>query len=431
MNKPVGSEGPVAPAAVAEKPAKGVGAGGGLQGLAALKVESFRYYIVSSGFQQAAENMQQLANGWYAYHLTGSAAVLGLTMLAQAIPQLLLSFVGGVVADRFSRRTIWLVCLVLSAMLSFWIAVSVLLGTIIWQDLVIRSGCFGMILAFRMPAKQGIISELVGRDRVMSAVSTNQAVTNVMQFAGPAASGFLIAFFGIQWAYLIVTGFFVLAAFMLLPIRYQRTNTGLKKGHQGSILENITDGLKYVRRTPNVAAVLGVSMLTTAFAQPYTQLLPAFASEVLAIGPAKLGLLTSLNGIGALTGSIGITLLRPKIRGLLFIRTIILTGVGLVAFCLSSNFVVSGAIVLMVGVGQALRGTLSNTLIQTYTEDGYLGRVFSINLMQHGLTSVSGFAVAVFAEAVGVQYAVLTTSVALIVVGIGYYCFAQRLRKLA
>ena len=429
LNKPVGREKPVAGTVVVEKAQEKTGARERFQGFAALKVRAFQYYIVSSGFMQAAENMQTLANGWYAFHLTGSTAILGLTLLAQAIPQTLLSFAGGVMSDRFPRRTIWMVCLVLSAMLSFWIGISVILDTIIWQDLVIRSFFFGIIFAFRMPAKMGIISELVGRDRIMSAVSLNQALTNVMQFAGPAASGFLIALMGIEWAYMIVTGFFFLSLVVLLPMRYERKNTAIKK--QGSFIGNVKDGWDYVRGTPNIAAVLGIGVLATAFAQPYTQLLPAFADVVLKVGPAQLGLLSSLSGIGALGGSLGITLLRPKMRGLLLIRVAFFTGIGVVAFCLTGSFVFSGIMVLLLGVAQALRGNLQQILLQTYTADGYLGRVLSIQLTQAGLTSLTAFAVALAAEAVGVQRALTGTGILLTVVGGAYYLFSRRLRQLA
>src|SRR5207302_1510300 len=134
---------------------------------------------------------------------------------------------------------------------------------------------------------------------------------------------------------------------------------------------------------------------------------------------------------GALAGSIGITMFRPKIRGMFFVRMAFLTGIGLIAFSLSNSFVISGGIVMVIGVTQALRMTLSSALIQTYTERQYLGRVLSIQLTQGGLSTLAGTVVAVGAVAIGVQYAIMICSVLLMIVGGAYWVFSRRLNKLA
>lgn len=418
--------------ATAGQPPSSAPPGGGfdLSGFEALKIRGFQWFAVSTSLQMGAENMQTLANGWFAYQLTGSAAILGLTLLAQAIPQILLSVVGGAVSDRLPRRTVWMVCVILSGVLSFWIALSIILKTITWHDLVIRAFLFGCIVAFRMPARQGTIGDVVGRDRLMSAVSINQGLMNIMQFVGPAVSGFIIGFLGIQWAYLVVTGFFAVSALCLFFMPYQRRNL-IKKGMGGTLFANMKDGLKYAVRTPDIAAVLGLTLLGTMCALPYTSLLPAFAKDVLKIGPTKLGLLSSLSGIGALCGSTAITMGRPRARGLLFTRAVLFTGIGLVAFCLTSNYLLSCFFVFIVGIGQSLRMTLSSTLLQTYSDEAFIGRVLSIQLTQNGLTSLSSFFVALYAQAIGVQWAIMTTSVLLVITGALYYFFAARLRRLA
>lgn len=404
--------------------------GGLFKAFDALKVRNFQFYSLSGVFHMAAMNMQQLANGWFAYHLTGSSAVLGLTLLAQAIPQVCLSFVGGVVSDRVPRRLLMQMVFGINALLSLWIAVSAQLGFITWQDLVVRSFVFGCALAFLMPSRQGIIGELVGRGRIMSAISVNQALGNVMQFAGPAIAGFLIAGVSIQGAYYVITGLFVCAALAMVPVCYMPRKVVSKAGLSG-FLGNIMDGLKYVRTNRNVMLILLISLLTVTFSMPYNQLLPVFAKDVLGVGPERLGLLSSLGGVGALIGSTTVAFMQSKKRGLLFIYSGLLLGLGLVAFCISNSYAISAAIALAVGAGQAIRMTLSMTLLQTYTDDAYMGRVLSINMMQMGLTSLAGFGVAVFAEAIGVQRAVGMTSLLLLVTVLGFWLFSPRMRKLA
>lgn len=398
-------------------------------GFSALGLRPYQFYTASAMLQGMAESMQMLANGWYAYYLTGSTAVLGLTLLAQAVPQTLLSFGGGVVADRFPRRTVWMVCVLLTAALSLWLAISVVLNTIIWQDLVIRAFLFGAILAFRMPARQGLMNDIAGREHIMSAVALQTMTNNSMMFVGPATAGVIIDGIGIGNAYFIITGFLIVAAVCQLFINPARRDTQATRNRE-PWMTSAKEGLSYLRRAPDVRTVLTFTLFGSALAMPYVQLLPAYAKEVLNLGPAKLGLLTSLAGVGSLVGAVGVTVARPKLRGLLFIQATLFMGVALAAFCLTSDFAIAGAIAVIVGVGQAYSGTLGFGLLNAYTEQAYLGRVFSIMLTQNGLGTLAGFVVALAAEAIGVRWAILATSTMLVAVSAAYWLSSKRLRSL-
>lgn len=402
---------------------------GRFSGFEALKVPAYRWYALVAILQQCAESMKQLANGWYAYELTGSAAILGLTLLAQAIPQTLFSFVGGVFSDRFPRVKVWLVTEAFALVLPIWMAIHIFTGTMVWQILVAQSFIFGMVLAVRAPARQGVMTEVVSRSLIMSAVSINTTLMNCLMFAGPAVAGFIIGWLGVQWVYVAMAVFYVLAILALTQVKYERRNTSLS-GNKASIFSNFVEGVKYVRRTPDVSAVLALTLLAGAFAMPYNQLLPAFGKDVLGTTPEKLGILASLTGIGALGGSLGITLIRPKVRGVWVIRMVILTGVTILLFSLSNSFVMAATVIVFIGVSQAIRQTLQSTLIQTYTENAYLGRVISINMAQMGLSSLASFGVALGAEAIGVRWAVLTTAVILTIIGAAYWVSSRRLRNL-
>jgi len=375
--------------------------------------------------------MKTLANGWYAFELTGSTAILGLTLLAQAIPQTFLSFFGGVVSDRFPRHRVWQVSNVAALILPLWISAFIFMDLITWHALVVQSFLFGIVLAFRAPARQGIMTEVVARDKIMSAVSINQLMMNMFQFVGPAVAGFLIDIFGIEWAYMVMAAFYLLAIFSLMPIKYERRNVSLQSRNRGSLFDSIKDGLRYVRRTPDVRVVLGLTLISGLFAMPYQQILPAFGKTVLDTSPSMLGILQSFTAVGALSGSMAVTLLRPKARGALFIQATWFMGIALVVFVLSSSFALSCAIIVAVGLGQAVRQNMASTLIQTYTEDAYLGRVLSLNFAQNGLSSMAVFVVAIIAEAAGVQTALLGTAVLLIVAGLTWRVFSPRLQQLA
>lgn len=404
---------------------------GRLSGFDAMRVRAYQWYILCAALQQAAESMKMLANGWFAFELTGSTAILGLTIFAQAVPQTFLSFFGGVVSDRFPRHRVWQVCNVAALILPLWISAFIFMDLITWHALVAQSFLFGIVLAFRAPARQGIMTEVVGRDKIMSAVSINQMMMNVLQFVGPAGAGFLIDILGIDWAYMIMAVFYVLAILALMPMKYERRNVSLQSRNRGSIMENMKDGFRYVGRTPDVRVVLGLTLVGGIFAMPYNQMLPAFGKTILDTSPSMLGILQSFTAVGAFAGSMTVTLLRPRMRGALFIQTTCLTGVVLTAFVLSNSFALSCIIIVAVGFGQSIRQNMGSTLIQTYTEDAYLGRVLSLNFAQNGLSSMAVFVVAIIAELVGVRYAVLGTAVLLFATGLIWWIFAERLRRLS
>ena len=405
---------------------------GAFSGFSALKIRAYQFYTISALLQGMAESMTMLANGWYAYQLTGSTAILGLTLLAQAIPLTLFSFVGGIFADRFNRRTVWMVCVLLTGVLSLWLAVAVVMDAIKWQDLVVRAFFFGLILAFRMPARQGLMSDIVGREHIMSAVALQTLSNNSMQFIGPAVAGLVIATLGIGNAYFIITAFLFLAALAQLFINSgDRDTAKAKVANKEPFFTSAREGFKYLGRTPDVRAVLLFTLLSSALAMPFTQLLPAYGKQVMDLGPAKLGVLTSLAGMGSLAGAMIIAMFRPKKRGLSFIVSSLFWGIALTGFCATGNFAIAGAMSVLVGVGQAYNGTLGFGLLNAYTDRDYLGRVLSIQLMQFGLGTLAGFLVAIVAEAIGVRTAMMATSIGLAVASLACWTWARRLRGLA
>jgi hypothetical protein len=148
------------------------------------------------------------------------------------------------------------------------------------------------------------------------------------------------------------------------------------------------------------------------------------------LGPAELGLLPSLAGMGSLGGALFIAMVQPKNRGAAFILSSLLWGVVLTAFCATSNFAVAGAMSVLVGVGQAYNGTLGFGLLNAYTDRDYLGRVFSIQMMQYGLGTLASFLVAIVADSVGVRQAMLATSIGLAGASAACWIAVRRLREL-
>ncbi len=150
------------------------------------------------------------------------------------------------------------------------------------------------------------------------------------------------------------------------------------------------------------------------FSMPYFMLLPGFAKTVLEAGPERLGVMTSVSGVGALVGSLVIASLPARRRGLVLVLSSLWLGLALIGFALSTSYWLSVGMLALVGLGQAGRMSLSNVLVQTYVDDEFRGRVMSIYMMEFSLMSVSIYFVGLIADAIGPLIALAGLAAALV-----------------
>jgi MFS family permease len=206
--------------------------------------------------------------------------------------------------------------------------------------------------------------------------------------------------------------------------------SGPRRRRGAASLSDLSEGLKYVFRDPTIRMVLGVNFLIVIVAMPYTQLLPGFVADVLHKGAWEQGLLQSMQGVGALIGAVFIASAPSRGRGRLFLICGTALGVAIVGFSLSTVFLISLPIMLVLGFGQAGRMAIGQTLIQAYCKDEYRGRVVSVWFMEFGLVQFGTFFLGILAELFGPQVA-LGGIAAILVVAMGLIAaFVPRMRNL-
>lgn len=391
---------------------------------------NYRWYFFIGLCISSSFGMQSLAFSWLMYELTGKPVLVGLNLLAQAVPQICLAFVGGVVADRFSKRLIMMFTFTTMGSIFLVIGVAQVAGILTWPWLAAASFGMGGVTSFQMPSRQGIITQLVGRDRLTAAIAMNQANMNVTQLAAPAAAGILIAANGIGAVFFAMAGLCFIGVLGLFPIRYTELRSKSRVTIK-AMFANLAEGLKYVQRNGNVRGILVLSLLGGVFAMPYTVLLPVLAKDVLHADAQRLGFLLSASGVGALFGSLLLVAAGKRKRGLLLIHTAFVSGLALVSLSFSPWYTLTFITMAVLGVANSARNTLPNILVQSYTEDAYLGRVLSLLLLQFGITSVGGFGMSVVAQIIGVQWALFITAICLITTSLWYYRFSASIKSLA
>jgi MFS family permease len=345
---------------------------------------------------------------------------------------LILSAFGGVIADRVQKKYVLLTGLAISALLSLAVALTLTTGYLStenessWWVLAVASLVQGSVMGLMIPSRQAIIPEIVDEEQIMNAVSLDSTGMNTLRLMAPALSGFLVDALGYGAVYYTMTGMYLLGAvcIVFMPL------TGNMSIRGGNAISDIKEGFGYIRKEPTILTLLAFTLFMVVLSMPYMTLLPIFSLDILNVGASGMGVLVSVSGAGAMTGSLVIASLPNKKRGLMLLFSGLILGLALTAFAFSHSWLLSLIIIVFVGLGQAGRMALGNTLIQYYVDDEYRGRVLSVYVMQFGLTSFGGAGAGLLAEGVGAPWALGGFSISLVVTALAALVFLPRIRKL-
>ena len=397
-----------------------------------LGVSSYRNLWIGFLLQMGAMQMLMLTGGYYVYELTGSESLLGVVVAAAAVPAVTLSLFGGVVADRLEKKRVIQVCQVVSMGVALFVAASITTGTITWMHLLAASVMQGSVMPLMMPARQALTPQLVGMDRLTNAIALNSMVMSLTTMAAPALAGFLIKYLGVEWVYYLIAGMYVLA--VLFTTRLPKVEIP-RRDRRATVLGDIRDGLSYVLDNRVILVLLVLSFSTMIFAMPIRFILPIFAEDVFMVEADGLGTLMSAMGVGSLGGTLVIAFLgKVSRRGFALAASGILSGLVLLSFAATSHlapvFTTGLAILVVVGVIQAARMTLTSSLMMENTSQEYRGRVMSIFGLNMGLMPAGVLPITLVAERLGAPVALGIMAGILIVVAIVILIASPRLRQL-
>lgn len=378
-------------------------------------------------------NMQMVTGSLLIYRLTDSSALLGTMSLAFAIPMIFVSMFGGALADRIQKKQVLVLCLLASAVISLCIAITLTTGHLSrehhgsWWILMVSSFCQGTVMGLMLPAQQAIIPEIVPGEQAMNAVALNMLGMNVMGLLAPAVAGFLIDVLDFKSVYYAMTALNIYASFTIFFVKH---TSHLISNQTSNMLDDIRKGFQYIRQDTTVLFVLVFTLIVVVLSMPYQQFLPIYVDDILKVGAKGLGILMGVSGAGALVGSLVMASLPNKKRGLMLLASGILSGIALVFFSFSKSWGLSLGLIIFVGLGQTMRGTIGSALLQSYAKPEYMGRVMSIFMMQWGIMNLCTFTVGLIAEVIPVQFVLGGFALALIIVSILAVLLVRRIRRL-
>jgi MFS family permease len=382
---------------------------------AALRHRDFRVFYLGQLLSLAGGWMQSTAQGWLVLDLTDSELLLGVVTAVSSLPTLLFTLYAGAVADRTDKRRI--ILWADAAMALFALTLGVLTGTgrISYPLLLGLAFLMGTANAFEVPTRQSFFVELVGPRDLPNAIALNSSAFNASRIVGPAIAGWLIGTAGVAACfYANAVSFLAVIAGLLLmrlpPFRApERT---------ASTLENIREGLAYIRghRVVRTLVWLIAAMSITAF--PFTMLLPVFARDVLDVGATGLGWLLSATGTGALAAGIALAAWGGRFRrGRLVLGACLSFALCLTAFTLSRSFPLSLALLALTGFTMILNNATLNALLQSLVPDRLRGRVMSVYVFMFiGMAPLGSLQAGALARWLGAPGALRAGAAALVLV---------------
>ena len=347
--------------------------------LRALQYRNFRLFFAGQLISLIGTWMQNVAQAWLVYRLTGSPVLLGAAGFASQIPVFLLAPVGGVVADRYSRHRLVIATQTASMLLAFALAALTLSGTVRVWHIFALSALLGVVNSFDIPARQAFIVGLVAKPDLMNAIALNSSMFNASRMVGPAIAGILVAGIGEGWCFFANGASYIAVIVGLLLMRVPRHQP---MAQPGSPLSRMAEGFRFVIQHPPIHALLMLLGVVSITGMPFAVLMPIFAHRILHGDARALGWLMGSTGVGALAAALTLAS-RRDLKGLG--RWVALAalgfGAGLVAFSFSRIFWLSAAILALCGFSMMIQMGSSNTLIQSMSPDRLRGRVMSVYSM--------------------------------------------------
>lgn len=394
--------------------------------LRALRHRNFQLFFGGQLISLIGTWMDNVAEAWLVYRLTGSSFLLGTVAFAGQIPVFLLAPLGGMAADRWNRRRIVIATQTLSMIQAGILAALTLSHRITVWEVIVLAASMGAVNAFDIPARQAFLVEMVGREDLMNAIALNSSMFNGARVIGPAVAGILVASIGEGWCFFANSVSYIAVITGLLLMHVEPLRRAISKE---TPFENIVEGFRFVHRSGLIRALMMLIGVVSFVAVPYSVLMPIFADRILHGGARGLGILMGAAGVGALLGALTLAA-RRGVHGLGRVVAYAAAGFGfsLILFSFSRSFWLSVALLIPVGYGVMLQMSSSNTLIQAMVPDHLRGRAMAVyTMMFMGMAPMGALFAGAMADRVG---APMTVTIGGLTAMLGAAYFYRNLPKL-
>jgi len=339
-----------------------------------LSVRNYRLYFAGQVVSVSGTWMQQVAQAWLVLRLTNSGVALGTVTALQFLPVLLGGAWGGVVADRFDKRSVLFGTQATAGLLALVLGLLTLSGHIQLWMVYVLAAALGCVNAVDNPSRQAFVHELVGRADLPNAVSLNSVLMNAARVIGPALAAVLIVTVGIAPCFLINAASYGAVIFGLALMRPEDLlGTGTVARAKGQLRA----GLRYAWSTPELRNPLLLMVVIGTLAYEFPVTLPLMARFTFHGGAGAYGLMTSCMAAGAVVGGLAVASReRPTSMGLT--RAALAFGLLILGVAVAPSLVVAVALLVVMGGASIAFIAMSNSTLQLRSDPAMRGRVMAL-----------------------------------------------------
>ena len=353
--------------------------------------------------------LEMLVVAVFVYQRTGSAFWVAMMTLLRMAPMVLFGPVIGAVAERFERRRAQVFVGVTLLATASVIAALAYAGALQVWHLAVAAFCNGIAWAADNPVRRVMIGEVVGPERMGSAMAIDVGANNASQMLGPTIGGMMLAHIGVAGAFSVSVGCYAVA--LLAALRVQHRNA-VAPGMAGAVIARIVEGVLLARRDPRLVAILVVTIVYNVFGWPATSMVPVIGQDSLHLSPAGIGMLTSMTGVGAFFGAIAIALWakQPHFTRL-YICAVLTYLVLVIGFALAGTPVSAGTALLLTGLANSGFSVMQATLIYLAAPVEMRSRIYGVLSLCIGSGLVGFLHIGIVADLIGAPGAVIASGV--------------------
>ena len=375
--------------------------------VSAFSNRNYGFLWCANWIEYSTRNMQIVLLAWFVLDLTDSPFLVALVAFFGMAPYPLLGMVGGWLADRVNKRKLMIFSGFLGLCTALLMLMAISFLTIhFWYAYIVIS-VVGFATALTTPSRRSLYIEFLGPKGVTNGAALDGVGMQSSKMLGPIVAGGLIAFFGIDGGYLVISFLYFIGLILVCRIQFPHHNISSTVNDNGQILQNIKEGLIYALSNKIIFSTLLITIVMNMLYFPFQPMVPVIARDVLAVGPLLMGILFASEGFGAVLGSLLIASRSSIIfQGRYYILGSLLAAAGLLLFGISNSYIFAYFALLLAGIGVSGFATMQSTIVLITARDNVRGRALGVITLGIGTQPIGALIIGALASLQGPVFAV-------------------------
>lgn len=340
---------------------------------------------------------------WLTLELTDSPFLVGLVGTLRFLPEPVVGLLAGAQADRFPKRRLLLIAQAMNVASTYAMLGAAVAGVLTMPFVYIAALVTGCAWSIDFPVRRAFIRDLVGDRYIANAMALDGASLTGMVMLGRWTAGGLLALQGPLLGYAVLAVLYTAGFVQLLRVR---PTPVIYSEYRPSLWRSLVEGGNVVWSNPVLRSVFIVTFIVNLIVFPYFSFAPVFAREIFGVSEGWLGLMSGMDGLGAVIGSLALASLVIARRGLVHIVGAIVLSLGVAAYAFSPAFLLALPLLALAGFGMAGFATMQNIIVVSEVSPGMRGRAMGVMMLGLGALPFGILWVGFLIELIGVRNAV-------------------------